>query len=144
MLRITLSVYRELEQTFLSDEHEQGFILGSKECLNEIGCCKLLPATQSGDYYYVPDNHFADITIRNWAEENICFTGFIHSHTKGQMYFSDDDILFANKLLDSYRIPFLWFGLAVITGENDVCMMFYRINKENGKVILKPEATRII
>lgn len=141
---VKLSVYRELEQTFLNDKHEQGYILGSKECLDEIDCCKLLPAIQSGDYYYVPDNHFADITIRKWAEDNICFTGFIHSHTKGQMNFSANDILFADKLLDSYRIPYLWFGLAVITEENEVSMVFYRIYKKNAQLILHPETIKII
>ena len=144
MLNIKLCVYREIEQAFLNNANEQGCILGSKKCLDEIDCCKQLPAIQSGDYYYVPDNHFADITIRNWAEENICFTGFIHSHTKGQMYFSDNDILFANKLLESYQIPFLWFGLAVITEEHDVSMMFYRMYKEKGRLLLNPETIKTI
>ena len=144
MLRIDSVVFCELKQTFLNDRCEQGFILGSKECLNRIDCCKLIPATQSSEYFYTPDNHFADNTIRDWAEANICFTGFVHSHTKGQLDFSDSDLIFADKLLESFCVPFLWFGLAAITGENNISMTFYRICKRNGQLILNPDTIQII
>lgn len=144
MLCIESSVFWELKQTFLYGGYEQGYILGSKEFLERIDCCKLIPATHSGEYFYTPDNHSANLTIREWAEDNICFSGFIHSHTKGRMDFSDNDIIFANKLLDSYRIPFLWFGLAVITKENDVSMMFYRIYKEKGRLLLNSDTIKIV
>lgn len=137
-------MYRELEQVFRLDTYEQGFILGSKECLNSIDCCKLIPACQSGEYFYVPDDLFADLSIREWADEGTCLSGFIHSHTKGQTDFSEDDILFANQLLSSYRIPYLWFGLAIVTPEKEVEMRFYQILKKDAQFVLNPVAVQIV
>lgn len=144
MLRIKCSVYRELEQTFLLDTYEQGCILGSKEHFNSIDCCKLIPASQSGDFFYVPDNCVADFAIREWADEGICLSGFIHSHTKGQMDFSEDDILFASQLLNSYRVPYLWFGLGIVTTGKEVEMRFYQILKKDAELVLNPAVVQIV
>lgn len=144
MLSIESTVLRELKRAFLNERHEQGCILGSKETLDRIDCCKLIPAMQSGEYFYTPDNRFADITIQTWAEGGICLNGFIHSHTNGQIEFSDNDLLFANKLLDNFCTPYLWFGLAVITDQNDMSLIFYRICKNNDQLILNPETIQII
>lgn len=144
MLNIRHSVYSELEHVFLLDKHEQGFILGSMQDYNSIDFCKLIPARQSGEYFYTPDNLVANMSIWKWGNEGICFSGFIHSHTKGQKIFSEDDILFCHQLLSNYRVPYLWFGLGIITAEKTIKTKFYKACKQHEHLLLHPVAVKII
>lgn len=71
---------QQLTQTFLSNDYEQGFLLGSTSCLEQLDCCHQVAPARASMQFYTPDANEANKIIANWVEKNICFCGFIHSH----------------------------------------------------------------
>ena len=126
MLYIKSDILHDLKTQILADEKEQGFVLGCTSSFDCIDRVAMIPEKESGPYFYMPDSNYANGIIRNWAKNNICFSGFIHSHTKGNRSFSQNDLEFAEQLLSQYQIPFLWFGLAVVD-ENSVEILIYKL-----------------
>lgn len=47
---------------------------------------------------YIPDVQKLNTVIQNWAEENIAFIGFVHTHPKGSERLSSRDIEYAEKI----------------------------------------------
>lgn len=135
MLQIKSDVLRDIKTQVASDEKEQGFVCGCAsnfECIDHIA---LIPGKESGTYFYTPDSHYANRVIENWAANEICFSGFIHSHTKGKRSFSENDAAFAEQLLLQYSAPFLWFGLAVVNG-SAVEILFFKLSRRGTDCVL--------
>lgn len=143
MLWIKDSVRSVILHKFSSSCTEQGFLLGCSQKLNEIDFCCLLPAYRSGKYFYEPNSCEADQIIRNWAERNICFCGFIHSHLVYKKELSENDVEFAKRILTAYSIPVLWFGVGAVNDLN-VDFQFYSAVCENGKTIICPIQSEIV
>lgn len=137
MLIITEQVLNSIIEDTKSCLFEQGFILGCTSRLDRIDVCMQIPAVQAGLYFYSPDTKAAEKTIHRWAEKDICFCGFIHSHRTDKREFSEADVRFAEKLLTSYRMPYLWFGLLVITEFNKE-ILFYKLQFNVNKIVLEP------
>ncbi len=134
MLAIKKEVLQQIKQSFGSGKVEQGFILGAGSHLEQLDYCYQIPAARMGMYYYSPDVNTANIKIKEWAKEEICFCGFIHSHVVYKKEFSEGDIEFAKKLLEAYKLPVLWFGLGVVT-KDDVDIYFYALKKRDATEI---------
>lgn len=126
MLYIKSDVLHDLKTQILADEKERGFVLGCTSSFDCIDRVVVIPAKESGPYFYMPDSNYANSIIRNWAENDTCFSGFIHSHTKSNRSFSQNDLEFAEQLLSRFQVPFLWFGLAVVD-ENSVEILIYKV-----------------
>lgn len=137
MLTITENVLESIKNSVKHSSVEQGFALGCASRLDRIDVCKQISAVQAGLYFYSPDTRMATETIRRWAEQEICFCGFIHSHRTDKSDFSEADLLFAEKLLSSFRMPYLWFGLVVIT-EQKKELLFYKLYSIDDGIVLKP------
>ena len=136
MLEISESVINSIIQDTESCTVEQGFILGCRSRLDRIDVCEQVPAVRAGLYFYSPDTGAATETVRRWADQEICFCGFIHSHRTDKREFSEPDIEFAERLLANFRMPYLWFGLLVIT-EKKKEILFYKVYSKDGKAILE-------
>lgn len=132
MLYIKSDVLHNLKTWILADEKERGFLLGCTSRFDCIDRVVEVPAKESGIYFYTPDNHYANSIIRNWATREICFSGFIHSHTKGNRSFSENDMAFAEQLLIQYSTPCMWFGLAVVD-VNSVEFLLYKSSRRGVK-----------
>jgi len=123
---IKSDVLHNLKTWTLADEKERGFLLGCTSSFDCIDRVAVMPAKESGIYFYTPNDNCANSIIQNWATNAICFSGFIHSHTKGNRSFSQNDLEFAEQLLSRYQVPFLWFGLAIVDG-NSVEILIYKL-----------------
>lgn len=143
MLEIKESVFNYIKETFKENSFEQGFILGCTSRLDFIDTCTQIRAVQAGLYFYSPDAKEATEAIRNWREQGVCFCGFIHSHMTNKKEFSENDILFAKKLIQNFNMPYLWFGLMVIT-EDKAEATFYQLLYENSEVVLTLNEFRTI
>lgn len=130
MLIISRQVIEQLTNVFRESNQEKGFLLGCTSHLDTLDCCKQLPAIQAGLHFYEPDFELANEIVRLWANHRICFCGFIHSHVVNKPELSEADIDFARSLFLVYDLPVLWFGLALVRGEN-VQYRFYSV--EAGK-----------
>lgn len=139
MLKIRKEVICSLGEAFLESSDEQGFILGSKHSINMVDCCAQIPAVRAGMYYYEPYPEAATEIIRRWAAEDICFSGFIHSHLINKTNLSEPDIDFANRLIEAYALPVLWFGVYAI-GVDTIRLQFYSVRR---KAALSPTSTII-
>lgn len=128
MLEIRKEVLWHLEKVFALSEQEQGFVLGTNSQLTRLDCCYQIPAASVGMYYYSPDVDIANKIIKLWAAEGICFCGFIHSHVIEKREFSENDVEFAKKLVGAYKLPVLWFGLAIVN-DDKVDIDFYAVTK---------------
>lgn len=128
MLVIQEEILEKMREIFVFGKEEQGFLLGSASCLNQLDNCYQIPAVQAGIYFFEPDVSAADSMIRNWAKQGICFSGFIHSHIVEKNDLSIPDIEFAKKLFCAYELPVLWFGLALVK-KNTVEFKFYAVKQ---------------
>lgn len=138
MLYVKEQVLNHIRNAVISSDVEQGFILGSKTRLNQLDCCKEIPAVQTSLNIYRGDSHIANQIISQWFEEKICISGFLHSHVVDKSDLSDADKNFAIMLYNTYNLPLFWFGLAVVTN-NEVTISFYCV-KENseGNILITP------
>lgn len=143
MLFIKKQVLIHICNAVTSSDIEQGFILGSQTRLDQLDCCKEIPAVQASLNYYKPNSAVADMTIQQWANDEICFSGFLHTHIGDKCDFSDADIDFAKKLYNAYHLPLLWFGLAVVN-KCDVSIDFYSIQEDDGNIRIKPVSYQLI
>ena len=89
--------------------------MGANKSLDIVDSFALIPAEKAGKYYYIPDIEAANRQIHQWAKEEICFCGFIHSHITDKKELSEGDIKFAEQLFNSFHLPVLWFGLQILT-----------------------------
>lgn len=136
-LIIENSLLADISTTFSNSLQEEGFLLGCSSAMNRITHAEHLNPVRAGRYYYVPDSQKANEIIRRWAMHGICFCGFIHSHVTDKEELSEADLLFAEALIRAYRIPVLWFGLAVIIGSN-ISFRFYSVIEKDGNICISP------
>ena len=137
MLTITANVLECIKNSVKHSSVEQGFALGCASCLERIDVCEQIHAVQAGLYFYSPNTKEATKIVKEWAQQKICFCGFIHSHRTDKSDFSEADLLFAEKLLSSFRMPYLWFGLVVITDQKKE-LLFYKLYSIDGEMVLNP------
>lgn len=137
MLLIKEQILIHLRNAVISSDVEQGFILGSQTRLDQLDCCKEIPAVQASLNFYKPNSTVADATIQQWANNEVCFSGFLHSHVSDKNDLSEADIVFAERLYKAYCLPVLWFGLAIIN-ECNVSFVFYAVHENNGTIQISP------
>lgn len=132
-LIVTTRVLAKITNSFIGRKEEAGGILGANKSLDIVDSFALIPAEKAGKYYYIPDIEAANRQIHQWAKEEICFCGFIHSHITDKKESSEGDIKFAEQLFNSFHLPVLWFGLQILTKK---CRetKFYSVQKSDTKV----------
>ena len=132
-LIVTTRVLAKITNSFIGRKEEAGGILGANKSLDIVDSFALIPAEKAGKYYYIPDIEAANRQIHQWAKEEICFCGFIHSHITDKKELSEGDIKFAEQLFNSFHLPVLWFGLQILTKK---CRetKFYSVQKSDTKV----------
>lgn len=138
MLQIHEQVKVDLLRIYSDSAVEKGVLLGCTTSLNRLEKCCALPARQAGLYFYTPNTHAADEIIRTWSEQGICFCGLIHSHITEKDDLSDADIVYANKLIKTFTLPVLWFGLALVHGKQVVFRFYAVTNNSSGKTHISP------
>lgn len=143
MLSIQKAVLKRMEDCFLAEGTEQGFLLGSKQNLKQIDVCCQLPVKQVGTYFITPDEEQAGQQIEDWKNKKICFCGMIHSHVCLKEDLSEADVLFAEQLYRGYSLPFLWFGIGVVKNSG-VKFKFYRAEWKNEKILIKLENYAVV
>ena len=136
-LLVNKEILDRITSVFTQSPQEEGFLLGCSSQINQITHTAFLPSSRAGRYYYIPDAMQATEIIRSWIAQGVCFCGFIHSHVTAKHNLSEADLQFAETLFRAYRIPVLWFGLAVVTGGN-VAFQFYSVAKQGGSIRLSP------
>lgn len=132
-MEIQESILQQLTQTFLSNDYEQGFLLGSTSCLEQLDCCHQVAPARASMQFYTPDANEVNKIIANWVEKNICFCGFIHSHVVEKKDLSQNDIEFAQLLFNAYQLPVLWFGLGIVE-QDEVHFRFYSVTSNKGDI----------
>lgn len=90
-LTVTTRVLAKITNSFIGRKEEAGGILGASKSLDIVDSFALIPAEKAGKYYYIPDIEAANRQIHQWAKEEICFCGFIHSHITDKKELSDGD-----------------------------------------------------
>lgn len=108
-LTVTTRVLAKITNSFIGRKEEAGGILGASKSLDIVDSFALIPAEKAGKYYYIPNIEAANRQIHQWAKEEICFCGFIHSHITDKKELSEGDIKFAEQLFNSFHLPVLWF-----------------------------------
>ncbi len=118
----------QIARVVLSSAVERGFLLGTTAGLGIVTHWQVIPPLRAGTYFFTPDTRAAKAILRQWADQGICFCGFLHAHPKGKDEVSQHDWEFAYKLLQVYSLPMLWFGLAVRT-EYGIQYRFYQVTE---------------
>ena len=101
-LTVTTRVLAKITNSFIGRKEEAGGILGASKSLDIVDSFALIPAEKAGKYYYIPNIEAANRQIHQWAKEEICFCGFIHSHITDKKELSEGDIKFAEQLFNSF------------------------------------------
>ena len=143
MLEIQKTVLRQIEDCFLSQDTEQGFLLGSKQNLEKIDMCCPVPVEQASTYFIIPDAERADWKVKDWRKQGICFCGMIHSHVCRKEALSEADRTFAERLYRSYQLPVLWFGIGIVKSSR-VKFKFYRVEQKGQRVLISLEEYAVV
>ena len=137
MLFIKQQVLSHICDAVISSDVEQGFILGSQTRLDQLDYCREIPAVQASLNFYKPNSVVADTIIQQWANTNVCFSGYLHTHIGEKNDFSEADVAFAKKLYNAYQLPLLWFGLAVVNAST-ISLYFYSVEELDGTIQIVP------
>lgn len=141
MLYISNSVINRINQECKNMHVEQGWLIGCKMDFEYLDSCYSLVASYADANCYIVDSKITTEAIRRWAENGVCNIGFIHSHLVDKEDFSLADRESANSLLKSLNMPFLYFGIVVITPdvktetENSLFMYLAKDAGERGCII---------
>lgn len=138
MLLVDKHILSKISETFLKQDVEQGFLLGSSLDFNHIDSCFELPASDAGLHYYEPNSLAADKAIRHWGHQGICFCGMIHSHVVNKRVLSENDIAFAKALYTAYHLPVLWFGIGIVNS-GEVTFQIYSVTEIDEQICISPE-----
>lgn len=130
-------ILEAMSTVFSSNPQEDGYLLGCSLRTNHLTHALHLPAAHAGRNHYAPDPLRATEIIQHWATQGICFCGFIHSHVTDKQDLSEADLQFAQALFQAYRIPVLWFGLAVVS-RNTVTFRFYSVTEDRETIHISP------
>ena len=131
------AVLRQIAQVFQQGKTEQGFLLGCTTAWNILDRCSELPSIHAGRHFYTPNAEEADRIIRQWADQDICFCGMIHSHLVDKANLSENDVDYAKRLFKAYALPVMWFGIGIVQGE-ETLYRFYSVRNCNGVTCVLP------
>lgn len=137
LLSINNEFLNKMSSIFTASSCEEGFLLGCSDQIDHITNAAFLPSLQSSQNHYTPNPKKADEIIQNWAAHQVCFCGFIHSHVTQKHELSEADLQFASRLIKTYKLPVLWFGLAVINGGH-VSFHFYAVAENRNGIDIFP------
>ena len=142
LLTVSKRAMNILDTALSRMDREQGCILGCSERLDRIDCVMPIRAAEASKFFYRPDVTQANCMIRQWAEEGVCFCGFIHSHVTEKRGLSEADMLFAESMFKSFCMPVMWFGLAVLQ-EKQKDYFFYLMKERQGNPVIESVDWRI-
>ena len=136
-LTIAKELFDNMSAIFSASSTEEGFLLGCTAQIDHITDAVYLPTLHSGQNFYTPDPLKANEIIQDWSTHGVCFCGFVHSHITGKPELSQADLQFAERLLSAYKIPVLWFGLALVS-QATVRFRFYSVMTNYGITQIAP------
>lgn len=116
MLYISETVIRNIIEDCENMRAEQGWLIGCANIVDKVDVCCLLEPIRATNDCYVLDSKYATIAVREWAHNDICAIGFIHSHLPDDGRLSRADRESAELLLRSLKLPFLYIGIVINTG----------------------------
>lgn len=114
MLMLSNCVVDRIMRDCKNASEEQGWLIGCKMHIEKIDACCLLIPSYADENCYVLDSENATQAIRQWAENDVCIIGFIHSHLVDKENLSRADVDSAATLLKNLDMPFLYFGVVVV------------------------------
>lgn len=133
-IRIKKQVIHEMEQFFLSQDHEQGCLLGCSEQLDQIDRVCIIPGVHAEESF-VPDIELLNKQLIQWESLGVCFGGFVHSHIGGGSFVSMEDQETIRRWTQASELPFLCFGVALVSC-NDVHLKFYIANNDRKDITI--------
>lgn len=136
-IKICDKVIDQVTRFFSQQPYEQGGLIGSSKYLNLIDNFSPVSGT-SDQNQFTPDMIEVNKQIACWRNEKICFCGFIHSHLDGGEFLSRSDLIAIERWVLASNLPFLCFGLAIVSS-GVVKLKIYLAQKDgNDNVSVKP------
>jgi ThiF family len=109
-MRMTASVYRDIETEIGQHRAERGAMLGSDG--NGVICrIEVDHGARMGSAEYSPDHVHLNRVIKQWKSEGIRFVGFVHSHP-GLREPSHADLEYSERILEHFEgLELLWLPI---------------------------------
>lgn len=127
------AAFQTLMSYFSKDDCEQGCLIGAGRVLNCVDVVVPVPGS-AGEEHFVPDMDEVNRQIAIWAEEGICFCGFVHSHPDGKSFLSGQDRIAIESWLRSSDLPLLLFGVVFFLRKRRKLKLFIAWHDENGEL----------
>ena len=141
-MKITQRVFDEIIATVGAEEPETGGALGLK---NNIVCSFYFDkAAAHNKAKYSPDTDTINEKIATWQDEDIYFSGLVHSHPNGCDQLSVEDETSIKAIFDAAQfISRLYFPI-VTSLDNKVLMTVYKAKYKRGRLSIKKVRYRIV
>ena len=121
---------------------EQGGILG----IRDGSICEYFHDASHGCAHqavYEPDTELLNRVIENWADDEICFAGIVHSHIAGQETLSADDVEYINVIFNAMPENITELYFPIIIPENSTLVSF-SAQRKNQNIIISTDDVQII
>lgn len=136
---MTNAVVLEILTTVGALAAESGGILGL--ALNDCKISKFFfdGAAARTSVTYSPSTEILDDVINGWAEEEVCFGGFLHSHPLGCMRPSQADVRYAKTIMNTLKMDELL--LPIVQQDGDAALLYpYIAVRQDGAGVRLEEA----
>lgn len=139
-MKIKYKTYKEILSHYTSVLPERGGILGKKEnIIVDYIHDNTRPILNRA--IYVPDTEFLNRFIEEWAEKDIEFCGFVHSHPDGQNTLSGGDMEYIKLLYEvNPQLKNTYFPL-ILNGRE---LKVYSVERNGDGISVKPDSLEII
>lgn len=134
-VKITESIFKEIKEKIGTFKPETGGLLGSKDGYT-IDAFFFDENADTNETTYTPNTSVLnDLIESNWDLNNINVIGFIHSHPNGNLIPSEDDILYANRIMDALSMEVFYLPLVASSNDSEFRINMYIIN-QNRELVL--------
>lgn len=138
MVIVTKKCYRKITSFFSDSSKEHIGLIGARKKMWIVSDFSEAESFNEKDFC-VPDKMLLNETINNWADNNICFCGIVHSHIGGSMALSQNDVDYIQKTLILFRhLPYMFFPIVSFEKDKQI-ITFYRCRLKKQKLSIKNE-----
>ena len=143
-MKIQQDILDNISAVANSEFLEIGGILGSsKNGVITDMATDLSPDAKKCRFEYYPDTDYLNMQIQTWAENDIEFSGFFHTHFSGSKNLSDVDINYIKSIMLSSKgiVEYLYFPIFTLP-DNELTV--YKACFYGGEIVITKDELIII
>jgi hypothetical protein len=136
-IKINEDVFNSIKDKIGTLKPETGGLLGSKDGYL-IDNFFFDESAETNETTYTPNTDFLnDLIEKDWQIKGINVIGFVHSHPNGNLNPSEDDIIYANKIMDALGMDIFYMPIVSSSKDSEFGINMFVINQRRELILAK-------